>query len=77
LFDLDGNGNVSLDEFEKIMNFTTSELNIGKRMGISEADHVSFKNTGLNRLFFGPKGTDSLDYDKFTGILNVVLVLMT
>ena len=68
---------MSLDEFEKIMNFTTSELNIGKRMGISEADHVSFKNTGLNRLFFGPKGTDSLDYDKFTGILNVVLVLMT
>ena len=68
LFDVNGDGTVSKEEFQKIMNHATSELALGKRMGNNERQ-LNINETGISRLFFGPKGDTQLTFEVFSDFM--------
>ncbi|RKP01639.1 hypothetical protein CXG81DRAFT_25674 [Caulochytrium protostelioides] len=69
LFDLDGNGQVTQSEFDRLMVRATSDLGVGKAMGSQEKASLAARNrgghSGLYKLFFGADGAGVLTWDDF------------
>ena len=65
MFDLNGDGNVDYQEFEKIQNAILSQTSIGKKMGSAKRFSYGGKNSGLAKYFFGPQLKDKLTISKF------------
>ncbi|KAI8594152.1 hypothetical protein BDZ88DRAFT_402761 [Geranomyces variabilis] len=65
LFDVNGDGTVSKDEFEKIMMHHATGLGFGSRLGTNERSQVDVAHSGIYKLFFGHKGEKNMVYDEF------------
>ncbi|KAI8922498.1 hypothetical protein DFJ77DRAFT_446851 [Powellomyces hirtus] len=65
LFDVNGDGTVSKDEFEKIMIHHATSMGVGSRLGTQERTQVDVAHSGIYKLFFGHKGEKSMVYDEF------------
>ncbi|KAJ3104897.1 autophagy- protein 2 [Phlyctochytrium planicorne] len=70
IFDEDGNGTVSRNEFEKIMSLHLESVRVGSRLGSKEKEqNVNLPASGLLRLLFGDKGKQPLTYDAFADFM--------
>ncbi|KAJ3056078.1 hypothetical protein HK097_008206 [Rhizophlyctis rosea] len=69
LFDFNGDGTVSKDEFNRIMAHHTGNLGALARLGNKQREAINLNETGINKLFFGEKGDKSLTFDQFTDFM--------
>jgi len=63
MFDLNGDGDVEYDEFEKVQNAILSQTSIGKKMG--KAQHYKGISSAISRYFFGEDLKRKLTIGKF------------
>ncbi|XP_065578725.1 calcium uptake protein 1 homolog, mitochondrial-like isoform X2 [Artemia franciscana] len=67
MFDLNGDGDVDVDEFQKVANLTRQQTSVGLRHRDHSVTGNTFKgvNTALSKYFFGNHGDKKLTIDKF------------
>ncbi|KAJ3022285.1 hypothetical protein HKX48_006597 [Thoreauomyces humboldtii] len=65
LFDVNGDGTVSKDEFEKIMLHHATGMGFGSRLGTQQRSQVDVAHSGIYKLFFGLRGEKSMVYEEF------------
>jgi putative uncharacterized protein (fragment) len=65
MFDLNGDGEVDYQEFEKVRNVVLYQTNFGKKIGSSIRTKYLGHGSALSKYFFGPNLKDTLTIDKF------------
>ncbi|KAJ3277267.1 hypothetical protein HK104_003488 [Borealophlyctis nickersoniae] len=71
LLDVNGDGAVDKEEFERIMATHTDGLGALARLGNKERRKVNVGATGMNHLFFGMHGEKKLTYDEFIDTISM------
>jgi Ca2+-binding EF-hand superfamily protein len=67
MFDLDGNGNIDIDEFDQLQQIIRNQTSTGQRHRDTHMTGSVIKgNSVLNNYFFGPNLDQLLTVDKFT-----------
>ena len=66
MFDLNGDGNVDYEEFEKVQTAILNQTSIGKKIG-SNLKSTTYRgvSSALSKYFFGPDLKSKLTIEKF------------
>ncbi|XP_054154411.1 calcium uptake protein 1 homolog, mitochondrial-like isoform X2 [Oppia nitens] len=65
MFDLNGDGDVEFDEFEKVQNAILSQTSVGKKLGSSSKTGYKGVSSALAKYFFGEDLKQKLTTEKF------------
>jgi hypothetical protein len=66
MFDIDGNGNIDIGEFEQLQTIIRNQTSFGQRHRDTRMTGSVIKgNSTLNEYFFGPENTNLLTVQKF------------
>ncbi|XP_053206825.1 calcium uptake protein 1 homolog, mitochondrial-like isoform X2 [Panonychus citri] len=65
MFDLNGDGNVDYEEFEKVQNAILHQTSIGQKLGSSIKTNYRGVSSALAKYFFGPELKEKLTIQKF------------
>ncbi|KAJ3192480.1 hypothetical protein HK101_006513 [Irineochytrium annulatum] len=66
IFDDDGNGTITKEEFQKIMVHQFANVKVARMGSIEVKEHLNIPASGLVRYLFGKKGQKVLTFDAFT-----------